>query len=86
MSGGFIAVTLGIIGRRPGCEISALLEHKYGKYDCFISANYAFGGNNAAVVISKRDFIAGQRPQRKRDSEIVVTGFDLVSPLGVGVE
>lgn len=86
MNDDFIPKTQRNIGRRPGCEISALSEHKYGKYDCFISANYAFGGNNAAVVISKRDFIAGQRPQRKRDSEIVVTGFDIVSPLGAGIE
>lgn len=81
MNADFVPPTLRNSGRRAGCEISALAEPLHKKYGCFISANYAFGGNNAAVVISKRDFIS-EKPARDYGAEIAITGFGVVSPLG----
>lgn len=84
MNADFVPPTLRNSGRRAGCEISALAEPLRKKYDCFISANYAFGGNNAAVVISKRDFIS-EKPARDYGAEIAITGLGVVSPLGTAL-
>lgn len=81
MNEDFIPPTLRNKGRRAGCEIEAVSEIINKKYDCFISANYAFGGNNAAVVIAKRDFIV-KKSKRDLRAKIAVTGLGLVSPFG----
>ncbi len=81
MNADFIPATLRNVGKRAGCEISALAQSKRGAYDCFISANYAFGGNNAAVVVAKRGF--KNSPKKRAYGEgIAITGLGNVSPLG----
>lgn len=81
MNADFIPATLRNVGRRAGCEISALAQSKRGAYDCFISANYAFGGNNAAVVVAKRGFKISPK-KRAYGEGIAITGLGNVSPLG----
>jgi 3-oxoacyl-[acyl-carrier-protein] synthase II len=53
--------------------------------DLTVSNNYAFGGNNACLVLSRpRAEAAAPRPERAR--RLVVTGWGPVGPLGVGIE
>jgi 3-oxoacyl-(acyl-carrier-protein) synthase len=84
MNEGFIPLTVNFTQARPGCALdyvpnsSRQIEHQ-----AFISANYAFGGNNAAAVISKWDFpipANNKKPQR-----VVITGSGVVTSLGLSV-
>ena len=82
MNCGFIPPTLRFGAPRAGCERVAvagkIAESKYG---CFLSANYAFAGNNAAVVVASRDFNAPKKNPRKTD--VFITGLGAVSGLGL---
>ena len=64
MNDNFIPPTLRNVGARAGCEIEAVggagIETEY---DRFISANYAFAGNNAAVVVAKDSFVRREKPE-----------------------
>ena len=85
MNAGFIPPTLNFSGPRPGCFLDYVPNASREKeYSAFISANYAFGGNNAAVVIAKWDKpVSKPRPSKGR---VVLTGSGMVSALGLGVE
>ena len=85
MNAGFIPPTLNFSAPRPGCSLDYVPNASREKiYSAFISANYAFGGNNAAVVITKWDKPTSKpRPSQGR---VVLTGFGMVSALGLGVE
>ncbi len=86
MNDGFIPPTLRNSGPRAGCDITAVggkgIE---GPYDCFLSANYAFAGNNAAIVVSKRDFVNSRKCGRASGVRPVISGIGAVSSLGVNV-
>lgn len=85
MNSGFIPPTINFTEPRPGCTLDYVPNKPRQKeYNAFISANYAFGGNNAAVVITKRDY--STTPQRKKDKRVVVTGTGTVTSLGIGTE
>ena len=77
MNAGFIPPTLNFSGPRPGCALDFVPnEARPKKYEAFISANYAFGGNNAAVVVTKWD---SPLPARKEINErVVITGVGAV--------
>ncbi len=83
MNNGFIPPTLNFSQPRPGCGLDYVPNTaRDKKYDAFLSANYAFGGNNAAVCITKWDF---PLPPRSRDySRVVITGTGTVTSLGLG--
>ena len=85
MNADFIPPTLNFSGPRPGCALDFVPnEARPQKYDAFISANYAFGGNNAAVVVTKWD---SPMPSRCDVNErVVITGVGAVSALGLGIE
>ena len=84
MNDNFIPPTLNFHEPRPGCALdyvpNTAREMKYG---AFISANYAFGGNNAAVTIARWD--AAIPPRRKPAERVVITGAGTVTALGLGV-
>lgn len=85
MNAGFLPPTLNFSTPRPGCTLDYVPnQSRPHRYRAFISANYAFGGNNAAVVVSDWDCpVPPRSPARER---VVVTGLGTVTSLGLGVE
>jgi 3-oxoacyl-[acyl-carrier-protein] synthase II len=69
---------------RPGCQLDYVPNTpRNATYDAFLSCNYAFGGNNAGVVIGK----AGRFEKRAATRETaVITGVGMLTSLGVGNE
>lgn len=85
MNADFIPPTLNFNEPRPGCALDYVPNQARAKtYHSFISANYAFGGNNAAVVVSKWD--APVRPRPRAPERVVITGLGTVSALGLGIQ
>jgi 3-oxoacyl-[acyl-carrier-protein] synthase II len=83
MNAGFVPPTLNFSQPRPGCMLDYVPNKaKHTDYQAFLSANYAFGGNNAAVAIAKWD-LPVQRPKRA-PHRVVVTGTGTVTSLGFG--
>ncbi|MEI6147483.1 MAG: beta-ketoacyl synthase N-terminal-like domain-containing protein [bacterium] len=82
MNEGFIPPTLNFSSPRPGCPLDYVPNQARDQdYQAFISANYAFGGNNAAVVVAGRN--APLRPLARREDRVVITGTGLVTSLGL---
>ncbi len=85
MNEGFLPPTLNFTAPRPGCPLDYVPNQpRPTNSRAFISANYAFGGNNAAVVVSLPDLPPPPRPVGRE--RVVVTGAGVVSSLGLGVE
>jgi len=85
MNEGFIPPTLNYSEPRPGCALDYVPNApRKTAYDAFISANYAFGGNNAAVTIAKWD--AAVPPREKKAERVVITGLGVVTSLGLGIQ
>ncbi len=85
MNEGFIPPTLNFTKPRPGCALDYVPNlPRQQKYRAFISANYAFGGNNAAVVIGAADRPASARA--RAEERVVVTGAGAVSAFGIGMK
>jgi 3-oxoacyl-[acyl-carrier-protein] synthase II len=83
MNAGFIPPTLNFSEPRPGCTLDYVPnEARPADYPAFISANYAFGGNNAAVVVTRWDHPTPPRPRRA--GRVVVTGLGAVTAAGLG--
>lgn len=85
MNDGFIPATINFSQARPGCHLDYVpndcrpQEHK-----AFISANYAFGGNNAAAVITHWNF---PTPAMEETSHrVVISGAGVISSLGLSIE
>jgi 3-oxoacyl-[acyl-carrier-protein] synthase II len=85
MNENFIPPTLNFTEPRSGCSLDYVPNvAREKKYDAFISANYAFGGNNAAVTISKWDAVVSVR--QKNSKRVVITGVSTVTALGLGIQ
>ncbi len=85
MNNNFIPPTLHFNELRQGCDIAPLSTFLEKEYDCFLSANYAFAGNNAGVVVAKERF--GRYCTREtKNPDVVISGVGMVSSLGVGVD
>jgi 3-oxoacyl-[acyl-carrier-protein] synthase II len=85
MNAGFLPPTINFKGPRAGCTLDYIPNVAREKnYKAFISANYAFGGNNASVVITAWDAVV---PQRSNSSErVVITGAGAVTSLGLTLD
>lgn len=85
MNAGFVPPTINHKGPRPGCESIDCVPNaaRELQYDAFVSANYAFGGNNAAVAISSWDHQKA-RPRPRERQRVVITGGASVTSLGLG--
>ncbi len=85
MNDNFVPPTLRNTGVRQGCEVGAVGGAGIEKnYDCFLSANYAFAGNNAAVVVAKDSFEDFEKPEQRRGARVAICGCSAVSSLGIG--
>ena len=85
MNAGFIPPTLNFSAPRPGCALDYVPNQPRPKnYSAFLSSNFAFGGNNAAVAVSKSD--ASVPPRRSRIQRVVITGGAAVTSLGLGIQ
>ena len=84
MVASFVPPTLNFTEPRPGCHLDYVPNDARSKdYHAFISSNYAFGGNNAAVVIADRDLPVKQRT--RGEERVVITGLSAVTAAGVGL-
>ncbi len=97
MENGAIPATINFTEPRPGCNLDYVPNTPRKKaYDTFLSSNYAFGGNNASVVVGspredtsrvvigsprEDNVAAGPQPERRT----VITGLGAVTPFGLGV-
>jgi len=83
MNDGFIPPTLNYSEPRPGCPLDYVPNQpRTARYEAFVNANYAFGGNNAAAVITTRDHQIPARPAP--DTRVVITGTGCMTACGVG--
>ena len=85
MNDNFIPPTLRNVGARVGCEIEAVADGIEGNYDCFLSANYAFAGNNAAVIVAKENF-ENYKIEPTQKPRVVITGAGAITSLGLGFD
>lgn len=77
----FIPPTLHFTQIRKECENIDLVANtpRELNYDCFLSANYAFAGNNAAVIIAKPEFKSAKiKPAKK---SLAITSHCAFTPL-----
>ncbi|MFW5959514.1 MAG: beta-ketoacyl synthase N-terminal-like domain-containing protein [Chitinivibrionales bacterium] len=85
MNRGFIPPTVNYTDPRPGCEIDCVPNQaRESDYNAFISSNYAFGGNNAAVVISAWDSEIKRNKHKKK--RVVITGTGAVTSIGLSID
>ncbi|MBN1309612.1 MAG: radical SAM protein [Chitinispirillaceae bacterium] len=83
MARGFIPPTVNFSQPRPGCRLDHVPNTPRKRlYDTFISANYAFGGNNAAVVVTAWNKEIGK--VKRINGRVVITGAASATSLGMG--
>ena len=85
MNKGFIPPTANFSSARPGCSLDYVPNKSRAKeHQAFISSNYAFGGNNAAVVITQWDF---KTPASEKESKrVVITGVGAITSIGLSMQ
>ncbi len=85
MNDNFIPPTLRFTNLRGECDKIKVAAGQGIElnYDCFLSANYAFAGNNAAIVVAKKDFAPKSESAYNAAANIVITGYSSMSCLGL---
>jgi 3-oxoacyl-[acyl-carrier-protein] synthase II len=84
MNDGFIPPTINFKESRSETDLDFVPNKcREANYDAFVTANYAFGGNNAAAVITKWD--KPMNYPKKTTEKVVITGTGVVSSAGLGV-
>jgi 3-oxoacyl-[acyl-carrier-protein] synthase II len=82
-----IPATINFSVPRPGCNLDYVPNApRRAAYDRFLSCNYAFGGNNAGIVIGEHDPNRGPASGPDPDARTVLTGSGAVTSLGLGVD
>jgi 3-oxoacyl-[acyl-carrier-protein] synthase II len=85
MGAGLVPATVNFSQPRPGCPLDYVPNTpRVYDYRCFISSNYAFGGNNASIAVGTFD--PTRRPTATTDprARVVITGGSAVTSLGLG--
>ena len=76
--------TANFVQPRQGCDLDYVPNQARNKrVNVAVSQNFAFGGNNAVVVIAKHDR-PGARAAALANHRVVITGMGLVTPVGCG--
>lgn len=84
MNADFIPPTLNFSTPRPGCALDYVPnDARKTSYPAFLSANYAFGGNNAAVVVTK--WTHAVKPRQNHKERVVIVGLGAITSAGIGV-
>ena len=85
MNDNFIPPTLRFTNLRSECDKIKVAAGNGVElnYNCFLSANYAFAGNNAAIVVAKKDFAPKAESAYNAAAKIVITGYSSMSCLGL---
>ncbi len=86
LSKGFVPPTAHFGERRDGCTLDYVPEvGRRIEGDCtMLKNNFAFGGNNASLVIRVPPDREYAPPETGKNDSIVITGMGIVSPAGLG--
>jgi 3-oxoacyl-[acyl-carrier-protein] synthase II len=85
MQQGIIPATINFKAPRPGCHLNYVPNHPItASYSRFLSCNYAFGGNNAGVVIGLPHGEKRRKVPPLPRPRTVLTGEGVVTSLGLG--
>ncbi|MFP4418149.1 MAG: beta-ketoacyl synthase N-terminal-like domain-containing protein [Chitinivibrionales bacterium] len=69
---------------RDGCTFDYVPKagRRWGKNSLFMNNNFAFGGNNASLVVTSKP----EEVKKREEKTVYITGFGIVSPAGAGYE
>ncbi len=82
---GQLPPTVNFTSPRKGCALNYLPNTSQSKkVSVAVSQNFAFGGNNAALVFGHSERTATVQPKEYRAQQVVVTGLGLITPIGCG--
>ncbi|MDD5309508.1 MAG: beta-ketoacyl-[acyl-carrier-protein] synthase family protein [Deltaproteobacteria bacterium] len=85
MNDGLVPATINFGEPRPGCTLDYVPgAPRPAAYDRFLSCNYAFGGNNAGVVVGRCDPSRPPAAGPDPTARTVLTGGGAVTSLGLG--
>jgi 3-oxoacyl-[acyl-carrier-protein] synthase II len=86
MERGVIPATVNFSAPRPGCDLDCVPNApRPARYERFLSANYAFGGHNAAIAVGACDPARPPKAGTDPAARPVITGVGAVTPFGLGV-
>jgi len=85
---GVFPPTVNFTEPRDGCNLDYIPDagRRWKKGTVFIKNNFAFGGNNASLVISTDDYGSKREQPDLLDDPVCITGMGVVSPAGIGYE
>jgi 3-oxoacyl-[acyl-carrier-protein] synthase II len=88
MQHGIVPATINFSDSRPGCNLDFVKNTpRKANYNSFLSCNYAFGGNNAGVVVGKYDEENGTVGRQNLPAvRTVLSGGSAVTSLGLGMD
>lgn len=80
--------TAGFTASREGCDIDPVAEtdKEWSDNGPFMNNNFAFGGNNASLLLSKDGKFDNCSVEEINNKKIVITGIGVISSAGIGCE
>lgn len=86
MREGFIPPTIGFTNPRPGLDLDYVPNHARPKdYDLVLSNSFAFGGNNASILLGRHKPSRTVPDPTTPSRRICITGVGAICGLGVGI-
>ncbi|HMD69365.1 MAG TPA: beta-ketoacyl-[acyl-carrier-protein] synthase family protein, partial [Chitinivibrionales bacterium] len=85
---GIVPPTANFTERRDGCTLDYVPDagRRAEQSGPVLKNNFAFGGNNASIVVKVKPDFSNAPPDRGSAGPVVITGIGAVSPAGVGVD